>query len=183
MTKPKEHSAFWWDHCHACFLFQLSGPNLLPSRWSMAHEKIKLCVLFQGSMCYSYGDRCEMWFESLSQWHLLFDVKVKCPIAVSIGDATGNNSLCEHFISSQSKQLCHECGVLLEVTDNPYSLCHCVSQQKTQDMVAKVIGKEWNDSPSCTLRMSSGISPLVLLGMVCTSTDLQNICTALRKAT
>ena len=54
--------------------------HLLPSRWSMAHEKIKLCVLFQGSMCYSYGDRCEMWFESLSQWHLLFDVKVKCPI-------------------------------------------------------------------------------------------------------
>ena len=37
-----------------------------------------------------------------------FDVKVKCPIAVIIGDAKGNNSLCAHFNSSWSKQLCCE---------------------------------------------------------------------------
>ena len=35
-----------------------------------------------------------------------FDVKVKCPIAVIIGDAKGNNSLCAHYISSRSKHLC-----------------------------------------------------------------------------
>ena len=64
-----------------------------------------------------------------------FDVKVKCPIAVIIGDAKGNNSLCAHFNSSRSKQLCRECDTMFDETDNPYSLCHCVTQQRVQDMV------------------------------------------------
>jgi hypothetical protein len=64
-----------------------------------------------------------------------FDVKVQCPIAVIIGDAKRNNSLCAHFNSSQSKQLCCECDTMFEETDNPYSLCHHVTQQKVQEMV------------------------------------------------
>ena len=51
-----------------------------------------------------------------------------------IGDAKGNNSLGAHYNSSRSKHLCCECDVLFEETDNPYALCHCVTQLKIQGM-------------------------------------------------
>ena len=63
------------------------------------------------------------------------DAKVKCPIAVIIRNAKGNNSLCVHFNSSWSEQLYCECDTVFDETDNPYSLCHCVTQQKVQDMI------------------------------------------------
>ena len=56
------------------------------------------------------------------------DVKLKCPIAVIIGDAKGNNSLCAHYNSSWSKHLCRECDVMFEEMDNPYALCLRVTQ-------------------------------------------------------
>ena len=59
-----------------------------------------------------------------------------------IGDAKGNNSLCAHYNFSYSKHLCHECDVLFEETDNPYALCHCVTQQKIQGKFVKGDRKE-----------------------------------------
>ena len=73
---------------------------------------------------------------------VLFYVKVKCPIAVIIGDTKGNNSLCAHYNSSRSKHLCCECYVLFEETDYPYALYHCVTQQKIQGMFLKGDRKE-----------------------------------------
>ena len=63
------------------------------------------------------------------------DAKVKCPIAVIIGDAKGNNSLCAQFNSSWSEQLYCECDTVFDETDNPYSLCHRVTQQRVQEIV------------------------------------------------
>ena len=67
---------------------------------------------------------------------------MKCHIAVIIGDAKGNNSLCAHYNSSHSKHLCRESDVLFEKTDNPHALCHQVTQQKIQGMFVKGDRKE-----------------------------------------
>ena len=69
-------------------------------------------------------------------------MQVKCPIAVIIGDAKGNNSLCAHYNSSHSNHFCYECDVMFEDTDNPYALCHCVTQQKSQGMFLNKDRKE-----------------------------------------
>ena len=98
------------------------------------------------------------------------------------GDAKGNNTLCAHFIPSQSKQLCHECGVLLEETDDPYIQCHCFTQQKLRIWLRKMMGRIWKDSPSTPLRTHSGIFYLVAMDMVCTSTVFQNNCIPSREA-
>jgi hypothetical protein len=61
-----------------------------------------------------------------------YDVTVKCPIMVIIGDAKGNNSLCGAYSGSKSAHLCRECDVSFESADDPFINCHRVLQEDVQ---------------------------------------------------
>ena len=63
-----------------------------------------------------------------------FLVTIKCPIAVIIGDAKGNNMLCAHYNSSKSKLICQECDIPFTETDNSHFPCHQVTQQQVQEL-------------------------------------------------
>jgi hypothetical protein len=53
-----------------------------------------------------------------------FLVTIKCPIAVIIGDAKGNNMLCAHYNTSKSKLICQEFDIPFTEPDNPHFSCH-----------------------------------------------------------
>ena len=71
-----------------------------------------------------------------------FCVTIKCPIAVIIGDAEGNNMLCAHYNSSKSKLICQECDIPFTETDDPHFPCHRVTQQQVQDLYLENDKKE-----------------------------------------
>ena len=61
-----------------------------------------------------------------------YDVTVKCPIMVIIGDAKGNNALCAAYSGSKSKHLCRECNVSFDDADDPFINCHRIVQDDVQ---------------------------------------------------
>ena len=64
-----------------------------------------------------------------------------------------------------------------------HMLCAIVSlSKKFRASLSKKIGKKWNAFPSTSLKMHSGIFPLVQIGMVTINTVLQRICIPSKKA-
>ena len=82
-----------------------------------------------------------------------FDVKVKCPIVVTIGVAKGNNSLCAQFISSRSNSSVMSVIQCL-MKQIIHILCVIVSlNREFRIWLWEVRGKELQAYPSTTLRM------------------------------
>ena len=112
-----------------------------------------------------------------------FDVKVKYPIAVIIGDAKRNNSLPVLIFTPHGQN-----NFVVRVTyylrkQMIHIFCVIMSLNREFSMwLWNEIGKEFKASPSNTLRMHSGTSPLVPMGMVSTSIVLQKNCISSRKA-
>jgi hypothetical protein len=74
-----------------------------------------------------------------------FLVTIKCPIAVIIGDAKGNNMLCAHYNSSKSKLICQECDIPFTETDDSHFPCHWVTQQQVQELYLDIDRKGVED--------------------------------------
>jgi hypothetical protein len=80
-----------------------------------------------------------------------FDVKVKCPIAVIIGDPKGNNSLLTHYISLRSNSSVMSVTQCL-MKQIIHILCIIVSlNREFRIRLWEVVGKELKASPSTTL--------------------------------